>query len=123
MFRRSNHHQTQSHDAVPRQCLPATAAHNAAPLIVGAVPSREALLLRPKAVAPQLRCAVCHLVAARPQTSPAGHVYCAECIHDALAARQVCPVTGGPLSPGDLCDVATGRPVLWAIFQQVEVRR
>ena len=88
----------------------------------GPLAAREALLCKPKEVPAQLRCGVCHLVAEHPKASPTGRMYCAACIDAALAVRPVCPVTCDPLEAVKLVDVQRERPVLWAIFEQVEMR-
>ena len=88
----------------------------------GPLAARESLLCEPKKVPNQLRCGICHLVAHEPKATPTGIVYCKSCIESALALRPSCPVTKNPLEQGDLIDIQASRPVLWNIFEQIQVR-
>ena len=88
----------------------------------GPLAERESLLVKPESVPSQLRCAICHLVAEEPRVSPSGKMFCLACIDAALELRPVCPVTGDSLATADLVNVKADRPLLWSIFEQVEVR-
>jgi len=84
--------------------------------------SRENLLLAPKSIPPQLRCGICHLVAAKPLSSPAGHLYCEECIVPSLERNSKCPITKKEMTTSQLSNVEKDQPILFSIFENVHMR-
>ena len=83
---------------------------------------RDALLLQPDTLPPQLRCPICRGLCRVPTQSPTGHLFCASCIHDALERSPVCPVTGKELHAEQLEDVATNNPVVHRMWGSVPLK-
>ena len=83
---------------------------------------RDALILQPDLLPPQLRCPICRGLSRKPTQSPTGHLFCASCISDALERAPLCPVTGEPLKTEELQDVETNNKIVWKMWGSVRVR-
>lgn len=84
----------------------------------------EACVSERSRVPEELFCQVCMDLVSRPVQTATNHIFCQDCLSQALAVQAVCPVTRSPLQNNatDVKPLAVANPIMHRVWSKVHIR-